>query len=93
MSPTIGNALPAGRLDLGRGREHRAGQLRVGLGGLGDQRDVGAVAGGPQRDLQADAAAAAGDEQGLVPKAHAKAPIPVMSRPTMSACMVAVPSS
>ena len=58
--------LPARRLDLlGRGVD-RALELGVGLGGLGDQRDVGAVAGRPQRDGQPDAAAGAGDEQGLV---------------------------
>ena len=58
MSPTIGSARPpAASICLGRG-EHGAGELRMGLAGLGDQRDVGAVARGAQRDLQADPAAA-----------------------------------
>jgi hypothetical protein len=56
---------PARLLDLRRGGEHRAREARVRLGRLGDQRDVGAVAGGAQRNRQPDAAAAAGDEQRL----------------------------
>src|SRR5699024_5354207 len=43
----------------------RAGQLRVRLLGLCDQRDVRAVGGGTQRDRLADAAAAAGHDDGL----------------------------
>jgi hypothetical protein len=39
----------AGGLDLGRGAVDRAGQLGVGLGRLGRDDDVGAVARGAQR--------------------------------------------
>ena len=51
------------------------GSLRVRLGGLGGDGDVGAVARGAQRDGQADAAAGAGDEQGLAAKAHGFTPL------------------
>ena len=71
--------LPAGRLDLLGGGVDRAGQLRVGLGGLGQQRHVGAVAGRAQRDREADAAAAAGHEQGPVFQAH-PSPLPAIAR-------------
>ena len=57
--------LAAGRLDLLGGRVDRALELGVRLRGLGDQRDVGAVASGAQGDRQPDAAAGAGDEEGL----------------------------
>ena len=40
------------------------------LGGLGDQRDVGAVGGGAFGDRQPDATAGAGDEHGLPGKGH-----------------------
>ena len=40
------------------------------LGGLGGDGDIGAVAGGPKRDGQADAAAGAGHEQGLAFQRH-----------------------
>jgi hypothetical protein len=57
--------LAARRLDrLGSGVD-RALELGVRLGGLGDQRDVRAIAGGALRDREADAAARAGDEHGL----------------------------
>ena len=57
--------LAAGRLDLrGRGVD-RARQLRMRLGGLGRDRDVGAVARRAQRDGEPDAARGAGDEEGL----------------------------
>src|SRR5262249_42962605 len=60
----------ARRLDLrGRGA-HRALQPGVRLSRLGDQRDVGAAPRRPERDRQADATAAAGDEQGLARKGH-----------------------
>ena len=42
------------------------------LGGLGRDDDVGAVARGAKRDRLADAAACAGDEQGLSGKAHGR---------------------
>ena len=61
-----GDALAARGLDLGDGGVHGAGQLGVRLGGLGQQHDVGAALGGAERDRQADAAAAAGDDQGAV---------------------------
>ena len=56
----------ARRLDLLGRRVDGALELGMGLGGLGDQRDVRAVPGRPQRDGQPDAATGAGDEQGLV---------------------------
>ena len=46
MSHCIGQRLAAGRLDLGGGGVDRAGQLRMRLGGLRGDRDVGAVARG-----------------------------------------------
>ena len=61
-----GDALAAGGFDLGDGGVHGAGQLRMRLGGLGQQHDVGAAPGGAQRDRQPDAAAAAGDDEGAV---------------------------
>ena len=50
--------LAAGVLDLLGGGVDGARQSRMRLGGLGGDRDIGAVAGGAQRDGQADAAAA-----------------------------------
>jgi hypothetical protein len=44
----------------------RAGQLRVRLGGLGGDHDVGAVSCAAQRDRLPDAPARAGDEDGSV---------------------------
>src|SRR5262249_54953615 len=62
--------LAACRLDL-RGRGvYRPLQPGMRLGRLGDQRDVGAVPRRPDRDRQADATAAAGDEQGLALEGH-----------------------
>ena len=58
----------AGGLDLFGGGVDGALQLGVGLAGLGQQHHVGAVPGRAQRDGQADAAAAAGDEDGAVPE-------------------------
>ncbi len=59
------SAWPPALLDLrGRGVD-RAGKLRVRLDGLRGDGDVGAVARGAQRDREADAARAAGDEQRL----------------------------
>jgi len=53
-------------------------------GRLGDQRDVGTVPRRPERDRQADAAAASGDEQGLARKRHRCLPFPAMVRiPTL----------
>jgi DNA-binding CsgD family transcriptional regulator len=57
-------------LDLPGRRVHRALELRMRLGRLGDQRDVGAVARRPYRDRQADATAGAADEQGLALQGH-----------------------
>jgi hypothetical protein len=37
----------------------------VGFGTFGGDHDVGPIASGPQRNLAADAAAGAGDEQGF----------------------------
>ena len=56
----------AGLLDLRGGRVDCALELRVRLGGLGDQRDVGAVARRPQGDRETDPAAAAAHEDRLV---------------------------
>ena len=57
--------LAAGLLDLrGRGVD-RSRQLRIRRGGLGRDRDVGAVARGAHGDREPDAARAAGDEQRL----------------------------
>lgn len=58
ISPTIGSAWPPAR-------EHRAWQLWMRLGGLGDQGNVGAVARGPLGDRKADTATGARDEHGL----------------------------
>ena len=55
----------AGLLDLGGGGVDRAFELGIGLGGLGGDGDVGAVARGALGDGEADAAAGAGDEQRL----------------------------
>src|SRR5205823_133743 len=57
--------LAARGFDLLGGGEDGAGQPGVRLRGLGGDRDVGAVARGPQRDGEADAAARPGDEQRL----------------------------
>ena len=60
---------------LGRGVDG-ARELRVRLGGLGGDHDVGAVRRGPEADRQADAAARAGDEQGLAFEIrHARLPL------------------
>lgn len=64
ISPTIGS-LAAGFLEFLGGREHRAWQLWMRLGGLGDQGNVGAVARGPLGDRKADTATGARDEHGL----------------------------
>jgi hypothetical protein len=60
----------AGLLDRRRGRVDGARQLGVRFGGLGEQRDVGAVAGGAHRDRLADAAAAAGHDDGGTGQTH-----------------------
>ena len=52
----------ARRLDLSGGGVDRAGQLGIGLRGLGGDGDIGAVARRAQADRQADAARRAGDE-------------------------------
>jgi hypothetical protein len=57
--------LAAGLFELRGGGVHRARQLRVRLGGLGHQRDVGAVLRGTLGDGQADSTAGAGDEHGF----------------------------
>ena len=64
--------LAAGLLDLLGGGIDRARQLRMRLGGLGRDRDIGAVARGAQRDRQPDAARAAGDEQASCPLSDMK---------------------
>ena len=51
-------------LDLLRGGVDGPRELRMGLGRLRDQRDVGAVGGDPLRDREADAAAPAGHDDG-----------------------------
>jgi hypothetical protein len=58
-----GKRLAAGLLDLLGSRKDRAFQLGVRLGGLGGDGDVGAVARGPERDGEADAATGTRDEQ------------------------------
>ena len=57
--------LPTRGLDLLGRRVHRALQLRVGLGGLRDQRHVRAVASGTHRDREPDPAASTRKEKGL----------------------------
>ena len=51
-----GQALAAGRLDLGGGGVDRAGELGVRLGRLGRDGDIGTVPRCPERDGEADAA-------------------------------------
>jgi hypothetical protein len=65
MSSTVGNARPPAA-SISAAAVYTVPGLRVGLAGLGVQRELGAVAGGSQRDLQADAAAATRHEQGRV---------------------------
>src|SRR5262249_41376566 len=62
--------LAAGRDDLLGSREDGARQLGVRIGGLRDDRDVGAVARGAQRDGLADATAGTGDEERLALERH-----------------------
>ena len=63
--------LAAGLLDrFGRG-EDRAFELRMRLGRLRGDRDIGAVARGAKRDREPDAARRAGDEKRLPGEAHA----------------------
>ena len=57
--------LTTGLLDLSGRGVHRAVQLRMRLGRLRDERDVGAIAGGAERDGQADPAATATDQHRL----------------------------
>ena len=64
----------AGALDLFRGAVHGSGQLRVRRVGLGRDGDIGAVAGGAQRDGEPDAARGPGDEQRLARKRHGAPP-------------------
>src|SRR5690606_14443813 len=65
---------PARGLDLLGGGVDRARQLRMRLGGLGGDGDVGPIFGRTQRDRQADATRTAGDENGLVLERHAIPP-------------------
>src|SRR6186997_2179931 len=74
MSPTIGRARPPAASISAAAVKTVPRSFGCGSAGLGDQRDVGAVAGDPQGDLQADAAAAAGYEQGLVPDVMCRSP-------------------
>ena len=60
----------AGALDLLGGAVDGAGELGMRRGGLGGDRDVGAVACGAQRDREPDAAAGPGDEECLAGKTH-----------------------
>ena len=55
--------LAAGRFDIGGRRVDRARQLRMRLGGLRGDDDVGAVGGGAHRDRVADASRGSGDEE------------------------------
>jgi hypothetical protein len=61
---------PARGFDLFGGGVDRARQFRIRLRGLGDDRDVRAIARSAQRDRLPDAARRAGDEQRLAGKAH-----------------------
>ena len=70
MSPTIGSACPPASSISLAAVYTVPGELGVGFGGLGDQRDVGAVGGGALGDRQPDAAAGAGDEHGLPGERH-----------------------
>ena len=79
MSHDERQRLAAGRLDLLGGRVDGAFELGMRLGRLGGDGDVGAVARGAQRDGEADAAAGAGDEQGLASERRHAVP-PVLSR-------------
>ena len=56
---------PARLFDLGGSRVDRPFELRMRLGGLGGDRDIGAVARRAQCDREPDAAARAGDEECL----------------------------
>ncbi len=56
--------LAAGCFQLFGGREDRSLQLGVGFSGLGHDDDIGAVTGRAGGDCQADAAAAAGHQDG-----------------------------
>src|SRR5665213_3889362 len=55
----------AGGADFVSGGVDGALELRLRLGGLGGDRDIGAIARGAQRDRQSDPAAATGHEQRL----------------------------
>ena len=71
-----GQRLAAGGADLIGGGIDRALELRMRLGGFRGDRDVGAIARGPQRDRKPDAAAAAGDEQRLAfERCHWRTPV------------------
>ena len=58
--------------DLLRGGEDGAGELGMRLLGFGGDRDVGAVAGGAQRNGEPDPARCAGDEQRAAFQGHLK---------------------
>ncbi|MOA44759.1 hypothetical protein D3C78_1670800 [compost metagenome] len=72
--------LAAGRFDFGGDAEDGAGQFRMRLGALRRDDDIGAVARRAQGDLAADAAAGAGDEQGLALQRHMPTPVPFNKR-------------
>ena len=72
MSPTIGSASPPAASISSAAREHGSRQLGVRLRGLRHQRDLGAVARGPERDREADPAAPAGHEHDTTLEAHAE---------------------
>ena len=66
MSHGKGSALPPAFSIVSAAVKMVPGKPRIGLHRLGGDGDVGAVARGPHRDGETDAAAGAGDEQRLV---------------------------
>ncbi len=79
--PNDRQGLAAGFLELLGGGVHGARQLRMRLGGLGDQGDVGAVLCSAFGDRQADTAAGAGDEHGFAIERHGVTLTPCSLRP------------
>ncbi len=58
-------SLAARRVDFRRRRENRSGEFCLGCRAFGGDRNIRSVAGGPQTNGEANAAARAGDEQRL----------------------------
>ena len=79
-----GQCLAAGGLYFLGDAEDGAFEFRVGFGALGGDDDVGAVARGTQGDLAADAAAGAGDEEGLAVEGHGWGSVFLLSLSTES---------